>query len=200
MAEATTNQSTNLVEYTVSELSFALKRTVEEAYGLVKLRGEISNFNGQHSSGHCYFKLKDENAVIDALIWRSTFQRLKFKPEQGLEVVVKGRVTTYPNKSTYQIVIDDLEPAGIGALMALLEQRKRAARRRRPVRCPSQAAAPVSPAHRRRGHLADRCRDPRHPASGSPTASPATFWSGRCGCRARPARSRSPPPSTASTG
>ncbi len=125
MAEATTNQSTNLVEYTVSELSFALKRTVEEAYGLVKLRGEISNFNGQHSSGHCYFKLKDENAVIDALIWRSTFQRLKFKPEQGLEVVVKGRVTTYPNKSTYQIVIDDLEPAGIGALMALLEQRKR---------------------------------------------------------------------------
>jgi len=126
MAEATTKQSTNLVEYTVSELSFALKRTVEEAYGLVKLRGEISNFNGQHSSGHCYFKLKDENAVIDALIWRSTFQRLKFKPEQGLEVVVKGRVTTYPNKSTYQIVIDDLEPAGIGALMALLEQRKRA--------------------------------------------------------------------------
>ena len=128
------SSSTNLVEYTVSELSFALKRTVEEAYGLVKLRGEISNFNGQHSSGHCYFKLKDENAVIDALIWRSTFQRLKFKPEQGLEVVVKGRVTTYPNKSTYQIVIDDLEPAGIGALMALLEQRKRAARRRGPVR------------------------------------------------------------------
>ncbi len=126
MAEATTNLTTNLVEYTVSELSFALKRTVEEAYGLVKLRGEISNFNGPHSSGHCYFKLKDENAVIDALIWRSTFQRLKFKPEQGLEVVAKGRVTTYPNKSTYQIVIDDLEPAGIGALMALLEQRKRA--------------------------------------------------------------------------
>src|SRR6476659_9623881 len=126
MAEATTNSTTNLVEYTVSELSFALKRTVEEAYGLVKLRGEISNFNGPHSSGHCYFKLKDEYAVIDALIWRSTFQRLKFKPEQGLEVVAKGRVTTYPNKSTYQIVIDDLEPAGIGALMALLEQRKRA--------------------------------------------------------------------------
>ena len=127
MADQSANQaSTNLVEYTVSELSFALKRTVEEAYGLVKLRGEISNFNGPHSSGHCYFKLKDENAVIDALIWRSTFQRLKFKPEQGLEVVAKGRVTTYPNKSTYQIVIDDLEPAGIGALMALLEQRKRA--------------------------------------------------------------------------
>ena len=137
---------------------------MEEAYGLVKLRGEISNFNGQHSSGHCYFKLKDENAVIDALIWRSTFQRLKFKPEQGLEVVVKGRVTTYPNKSTYQIVIDDLEPAGIGALMALLEQRKRALAAEGLFDAASQAAAPVSAAHRRRGHLAHGCRDPRHSA------------------------------------
>ena len=72
--------------------------------------------------------------MIEAVIWRSTLQRLKFKPEPGLEVVVRGKVTTYPNKSTYQIVIDDLEPAGIGALMALLEQRKRAPRRRRPVR------------------------------------------------------------------
>jgi exodeoxyribonuclease VII large subunit len=116
---------TNLVEYTVSELAFALRRTVEEAYGLVRLRGEISGFKGQHSSGHCYFTLKDDKAAIEAVIWKSTFQRLKFKPEQGLEVVVRGRVTTYPGKSTYQIVIDELEPAGIGALMALLEQRKK---------------------------------------------------------------------------
>src|SRR3989337_2882443 len=115
--------STNLVEYTVSELAFALRKTVEAAYGLVRLRGEISDFKGQHSSGHCYFKLKDEGASIEAVIWKSTFQRLKFKPEPGLEVVVRGRVTTYPGKSTYQIVIDELEPAGIGALMALLEQR-----------------------------------------------------------------------------
>ena len=121
-----TEVTTNLVEYSVSELAFALKRTVEEAYGLVRLRGEISGFRGQHASGHCYFVLKDEKAAIEAVIWKSTFQRLKFKPEQGLEVVVKGRVTTYPDKSKYQIVIDDLEPAGIGALMALLEQRKRA--------------------------------------------------------------------------
>ena len=120
-----TPPASNLVEYTVSELAFALKRTVEEAYGLVRLRGEISGFRGQHSSGHCYFTIKDEKAAIEAVIWRSTFQRLKFKPEQGLEVVVKGRITTYPGKSTYQIVIDDLEPAGIGALMALLEQRKK---------------------------------------------------------------------------
>ncbi len=117
--------ATNLVEYTVSELAFALRKTVEEAYGLVRLRGEISGFKGQHSSGHCYFTLKDDKAAIEAVIWRSTFQRLKFKPEAGLEVIVKGRVTTYPGKSTYQIVIDELEPAGIGALMALLEQRKK---------------------------------------------------------------------------
>src|SRR5215831_19224931 len=106
MADRIAQTATNLVEYTVSELAFALKRTVEDAYGLVKLRGEISGFRGQHSSGHCYFPLK-------------------VKPEQGLEVVVKGRVTTYPDKSKYQIVIDDLEPAGVGALMALLEKRKR---------------------------------------------------------------------------
>src|SRR5215467_904518 len=126
MADRSANQAaTNLVEYTVSELAFALKRTVEDAYGLVKLRGEVSGFRGRHSSGHCYFTLKDEKAAIEAVIWRSTFQRLKVKPEQGLEVVVKGRVTTYPDKSKYQIVIDHLEPAGVGALMALLEKRKR---------------------------------------------------------------------------
>lgn len=116
---------TNLVEYTVSELAFALKRTVEDAYGLVRLRGEISGYKGQHSSGHCYFTLKDEKAAIEAVIWKSTFARLKFKPEAGLEVIARGRVTTYPDKSKYQIVIDELEPAGIGALMALLEQRKK---------------------------------------------------------------------------
>jgi len=116
---------TNLVEYTVSELAFALKRTVEDAYGLVRLRGEISGYRGPHNSGHCYFKLKDEGAAIEAVVWRSTFARLKFKPEEGLEIVAKGKITTYPGKSTYQIVIDELEPAGVGALMALLEQRKK---------------------------------------------------------------------------
>jgi exodeoxyribonuclease VII large subunit len=121
---ATAAQS-NLVEYTVSELAFALKRTVEHAYGLVKLRGEISGFKGQHSSGHCYFTLKDEGACIEAVIWRSTYRRLKFKPDEGLEVVAKGRITTYPDRSKYQIVIDELEPAGIGALLAQLEERKK---------------------------------------------------------------------------
>jgi exodeoxyribonuclease VII large subunit len=125
MADRLAQPATNLVEYTVSELAFALRRTVEDNFGLVKLRGEISGFRGRHSSGHCYFTLKDEQACIEAVIWKSTFVRLKFKPEQGLEVIARGRVTTYPDKSKYQIVIDELEPAGVGALMALLEQRKK---------------------------------------------------------------------------
>ncbi len=125
MADRIASTATNLVEYTVSELAFALKRTVEDAYGLVKLRGEISGFKGRHSSGHCYFTLKDEGACIEAVIWRSTFARLKFKPDEGLEVVARGRITTYPDRSKYQIVIDELEPAGVGALLAQLEERKK---------------------------------------------------------------------------
>ncbi len=116
---------TNVTEYSVSELAFELKRTVEDAYGLVRLRGEVSGYRGPHASGHCYFKLKDEKAAIEAVVWRGVFSRLRFKPEEGLEIIAKGKITTYPGKSTYQIVIDELEPAGAGALMALLEQRKK---------------------------------------------------------------------------
>src|SRR2546426_5980391 len=115
----------NLVEFTVSELAAALKRTVEDAYAYVRVRGEISGFRGPHSSGHCYFSLKDEGAKVEAVIWRSALARMRIKPEEGLEVRVTGRLTTYPNKSTYQIVIETLEPAGVGALMALVEERKK---------------------------------------------------------------------------
>ncbi len=115
----------NVVELTVSELSAALKKTVEDAFGHVRLRGEISGYRGPHASGHVYFALKDENARIDAVMWKGMFQRLRLKPEEGMEVVVTGRVTTYPGRSTYQIVVETLEPAGVGALMALLEQRKK---------------------------------------------------------------------------
>lgn len=115
----------NIAEYTVTELSSAIKRTVEDAFGLVRLRGEISGYRGPHSSGHAYLSLKDERARIDAVIWRSAFSGLKFKPEEGLEVIVTGRITTFPGKSSYQIVIEQLEPAGAGALMALLEERKK---------------------------------------------------------------------------
>ena len=115
----------NVAEYTVSELSGAIKRALEEGFGHVRLRGEISGFRGPHASGHCYFALKDDKAKLEAVIWKGTYQRLKVKPQEGLEVVVQGRVTTYPGSSKYQIVIESLEPAGLGALMALLEERKR---------------------------------------------------------------------------
>src|SRR5207249_2031930 len=78
-----------------------------------------------HGSGHCYFALKDEGAKIEAVIWKSAFARMRIKPEEGLEVIATGRLSTYPSKSTYRIVIEALEPAGLGALMALLEQRKK---------------------------------------------------------------------------
>jgi exodeoxyribonuclease VII large subunit len=115
----------NVVELTVSELSAALKRTVEDAYGYVRVRGEISGYKGPHSSGHVYFALKDQSAKIDGVIWKGTFNRMRIKPEEGMEVVATGRLTTYPNRSSYQIVVETLEPAGLGALMALLEERKR---------------------------------------------------------------------------
>jgi exodeoxyribonuclease VII large subunit len=122
MAEPALN---NVVEWTVSELSAALKRTVEDEYGYVRVRGEISGFKGPHSSGHCYFALKDEGARLEAVVWRTTYGRMRVKPEEGLEVIVTGRLTTYPGRSSYQIVIESLEPAGIGALMKLLEERKK---------------------------------------------------------------------------
>src|SRR5438067_4567295 len=115
----------NAPEFTVSELSSALRRTVEDAYGHVRVRGEISGFRGAHSSGHCYFALKDENAKIEAVIWKSALYRMRFKPQEGLEVIATGKLTTYPGSSKYQIVIEALEPAGIGALMALMEERKK---------------------------------------------------------------------------
>ena len=116
---------TNAAEYTVSELSGALKRTVEDRFGNVRVRGEISGYRGPHSSGHAYFALKDERSRLEAVIWKGTFSRLKFRPEEGMEVVASGKLTTYPGSSKYQIVIDNLEPAGAGALMALLEERRR---------------------------------------------------------------------------
>src|SRR5690242_21797862 len=114
----------NIPEWSVSELSAALKRTVEDTYGYIRVRGEISGYRGPHSSGHCYFALKDENARIEAVVWRASFARMRIKPEEGMEVVVTGRLTTYPGRSTYQIIVESLAPAGVGALMALLEERK----------------------------------------------------------------------------
>jgi exodeoxyribonuclease VII large subunit len=115
----------NSQEYTVSELSSALKRTVESTYDHVRVRGEISGFRGPHSSCHCYFALKDDSAKIEAVIWKGVHGRMRFKPQEGLEVIATGKLTTYPGSSKYQIVIEAIEPAGVGALMALMEERKK---------------------------------------------------------------------------
>ncbi|MEM9028438.1 MAG: exodeoxyribonuclease VII large subunit [Pseudomonadota bacterium] len=123
-SQATAGAS-NVAEFSVGQLAQAIKRTLEDGFGYVRLRGEISGYRGPHASGHCYFALKDDKAKIDAVIWRGVFGKLKFQPEEGMEVVAQGRVTTYPGSSKYQIVVEALEPAGVGALMALLEERKR---------------------------------------------------------------------------
>ena len=114
----------NIAEFSVSELSAALKRTVEDTYGHVRVRGELGRVS-RPGSGHVYLDLKDDKAVIAGVMWKGVAQRLSIQPEQGLEVVVTGKLTTYPGQSKYQIVIEAMEPAGVGALMALLEERKK---------------------------------------------------------------------------
>jgi exodeoxyribonuclease VII large subunit len=121
---ATETRGDNAPAQSVSELSLALKRTVEDRFGFVRVRGEISGFK-RHGSGHCYFTLKDDRACMDAVIWKGCAQMLRFRPEDGIEVVATGKLTTYPGRSKYQIVVDRLELAGQGALMALLDKRRR---------------------------------------------------------------------------
>jgi exodeoxyribonuclease VII large subunit len=110
---------------TVSELAGAVKRAVEAGFGRIRVRGEISGWK-RHGSGHCYFTLKDDDACIDAVIWRSSAGGLAFRPEDGAEVIATGRMTTYPGRSKYQVVVERMELAGEGALMALLDRRRRA--------------------------------------------------------------------------
>ncbi len=123
LAEVTAGD--NSPPLTVSELSGALKRTIEDAFGRVRVRGEISGFK-RHASGHCYMTLKDEAACIDAVVWRGNAALLAFVPEDGAEVIATGKLTTYAGRSKYQLVIDRLELAGEGALLALLEKRRKA--------------------------------------------------------------------------
>lgn len=113
----------NAAPLTITEISQALKRTVEGAFGFVRVRGELSGVK-RAASGHLYCSLKDEGAVIDGVMWRTGVQRVAFAPEDGLEVIASGKLTTYPGRSKYQIVIESLELAGEGALLALLEKTK----------------------------------------------------------------------------
>jgi len=116
--------ASNLHEYTVSELSGAVKSTIEDSFALVRVRGELGRVSTP-ASGHVYLDMKDDRAVINGVIWKGMAGRLKIRPEQGMEVIATGRMTTFPGQSRYQIIIDTLEPAGEGALMALFEQRKK---------------------------------------------------------------------------
>jgi len=115
----------NLPEFSVTELSATLKRAVEDRFAWVRVRGEVSGLKF-HSSGHVYFDLKDDKAVLNAVIWRGSVARLKVRPEAGMEVILTGKLSTYPGSSRYQIIVEQVELAGLGALMALLEQRRKA--------------------------------------------------------------------------
>ncbi|HMA14343.1 MAG TPA: exodeoxyribonuclease VII large subunit, partial [Kiloniellaceae bacterium] len=116
--------SGNIPEFSVTEISLAVKRTLEGTFERVRVRGEISGFK-RAASGHCYMALKDENAVLDAVCWRGNAGRLGISPEDGMEVIATGRLTSYPGRSKYQIVIESLELAGEGALLKLLEDRRK---------------------------------------------------------------------------
>ncbi|MGN6425079.1 MAG: exodeoxyribonuclease VII large subunit [Asticcacaulis sp.] len=116
--------ASNAAPYSVSELAGALKRTIEQAYDHVRLRGEISKVT-RHASGHVYLTLKDDRAAIDGVIWKGQVPRLQTQPDSGLEVIVTGRITTFPASSKYQIVIEQMEVAGVGALLAQLERIKK---------------------------------------------------------------------------
>ncbi|MEC9459334.1 MAG: exodeoxyribonuclease VII large subunit [Pseudomonadota bacterium] len=117
------NDITNNLEFTVSELSLSIKRLIEDNFEYIRLKGEIGRVS-KPNSGHIYMDIKDDSSVISGVIWKGNTQKLKIAPEEGLEVVCFGKITTYPGQSKYQIIIEDMEPAGVGALMALLEKRK----------------------------------------------------------------------------
>ena len=111
-------------EFSVSDISAAIKRNIEGEFSSVRVKGEIGRVS-KPSSGHLYLDIKDEKSVLAGIIWRGTAQRLKILPEEGLEVTVLGRITTFPGQSRYQIIIEELSLAGLGSLMLLLEKRKK---------------------------------------------------------------------------
>src|ERR1700722_13454033 len=120
---SSTDPMANDQAYSVSELAFALKRTIEDRFGFVRLRGELSKVTF-HSNGHVYLDIKDERASISGVIWKTQVRTLAVRPQTGMEVIVTGKITTYPGRSQYQIIIETMAPAGVGALLAQLERLK----------------------------------------------------------------------------
>ncbi|MBL9058943.1 MAG: exodeoxyribonuclease VII large subunit, partial [Mangrovicoccus sp.] len=114
----------NAPEFSVSEISGAVKRVIESGFARIRVRGEVSRVS-RPRSGHVYFDLKDDRSVLAGVVWKGQAARLQTQPEEGLEVVATGRLTTFPGQSKYQMVIDSLAPAGVGALMAMLEKRRK---------------------------------------------------------------------------
>ena len=114
----------NVPEMSVSELAFSLKKTLEDSYGRVRIRGELTGIKIA-ASGHLYGDIKDEDANINIVCWKGTMSRLAIKPEDGMEVICTGKVSSYPKSSRYQIIIDSLELAGEGALLKMLEERRK---------------------------------------------------------------------------
>jgi exodeoxyribonuclease VII large subunit len=123
MTDVAVAEQTNAQPYSVSELAFALKRTIESTYGFVRLRGELSKVTF-HGNGHVYLDIKDDKACIAGVVWKTNVRGLAIRPQTGLEVIVTGRITTYPGRSQYQIIIETMSPAGVGALLAQLEKLK----------------------------------------------------------------------------
>lgn len=119
-----TNAANNVAEFSVSEISQAVKRTLEGAFGRIRVRGEVGRPN-YHGSGHLYFTLKDADAAIDAVAWRGSVNNIKLRLEEGMEVILTGRISSYPKSSRYQIVVENVELAGEGALLKLLEDRRK---------------------------------------------------------------------------
>ena len=115
----------NAPALSVSEISGAVKRVIEGEFSRVRVRGEIGRVS-RPGSGHVYFDLKDDRAVIAAVSWKGQAARLSQRPEEGMEVIATGKLTTFPGQSKYQLIVDELEPAGAGALMAMLEKRRKA--------------------------------------------------------------------------
>ncbi|HSG54761.1 MAG TPA: exodeoxyribonuclease VII large subunit, partial [Paracoccaceae bacterium] len=114
----------NNPEYTVSEISGAVKRVLEGEFSHVRIRGELGRVT-MPRSGHIYLDLKDDRSVLAAVIWKGVAARLSVQPEEGMEVIATGRITTFGGQSKYQLIIEDIEPAGAGALMAMLDKRRR---------------------------------------------------------------------------
>ncbi|PIL22187.1 hypothetical protein P775_00645, partial [Puniceibacterium antarcticum] len=137
-------EGANAPEFTVSELSGAVKRVIEGEFGFVRVRGEVGRVS-RPRSGHVYLDLKDDRSVISGVMWKGAVSKLQTQPEEGMEVVATGRLTTFPGQSKYQIVIDDIRPAGMGALMAMLEKRKAALQAEGLIEASRKRALPYLP-------------------------------------------------------